>query len=208
MSDGPTLTLVAQPLDYFRELVTKALENQRLSTFPEAEFYLVNLLNQFMTADRLYWRGPKGAVPKGAVKDESLVAMLKKALEQPEPQAQSALFRHMGDVSLYVAGFFQDSLNRKLVDVDYYIDMGGTAYRQVAARSDEEILKTLYGELAEKFGSFVDILAEVSDQTAHRSERDLLRTYELWVRTRSERAAKALQEAGILPNETIKKDWQ
>jgi hypothetical protein len=203
MKGKPTLTLVSQPQDFFRELVTDALGKQKVSTQPETEFYLVNLLNQFMKTDRLYSRDATGGVREG-----SLAIMVKEALEEPQPQAQSALFRHVGDVSLYVAGFFQDSLNRKLVDVDYYIDMGGTAYQQVAVRAEEEILKSLYQELADKFGSFVDVLAQVSDQTTPKSEKDILRMYELWVRTRSERAAKALQEAGILPNETIKKDWQ
>ena len=41
-----------------------------------------------------------------------------------------------------------------------------------------------------------------------KTEKDILRIYEVWVRTRSERAAKALQEAGIVPNETIKKEMQ
>lgn len=198
-----TLTLVSQPQDYFRELVTEALGKQKLFTQPETEFYLVNLLNQFMTTDRLYARGPEGEA-----RDEPLAILVKEALEQPQAKAQSALFRHIGDVSLYVAGFFQDSLNRKLVDVDYYIDMGGTAYEQVASRTEEELLKSLYHELAQKFGDFVEVLAEVSDKTSPRTEKDILRMYELWVRTRSERAAKALQEVGILPNETIKKDWQ
>lgn len=203
MPDKTNLTLVSQPQDYFRELVTEALGKQKLTTPPEIEFYLVNLLHQFMKTDRLYSRGPQGGV-----RDEPLAMMIKEALEQTQPHAQSALFRHIGDVSLYVAGFFQDSLNRKLVDVDYYIDMGGTAYRQVAVRADEEMMKLLYGELSEKFGSLVDVLAEVSDRTAQRTEKNILRLYELWIRTRSERAAKALQEAGILPNETLKKDWQ
>jgi len=203
MRGKSTLTLVSQPQDYFRELVIEALGKQKISTQPETEFYLVNLLNQFMTTDRLYTRGPEGNV-----RDEPLAMMVKEALEEPQPIAQSALFRHIGDVSLYVAGFFQESLNRKLVDVDYYIDMGGTAYQHVAARTGEDILKALYQELADKFGALVEVLAEVSDKTSQRSEKDLLRLYELWVRTRSERAAKALHEAGILPNETIKKDWQ
>jgi hypothetical protein len=203
MGDKPTLTLVAQPQDYFRELITEALGKQKVSTQPETEFYLVNLLNQFMTTDRLYARNPEGGV-----REEALAIMVKEALEQPQPHTQSALFRHIGDVSLYTAGFFQESLNRKLVDVDYYIGMGGTAYQHVAIRTDEEALKSIYEELANKFGALVDVLAEVSDRTTPRTEKDILRLYELWVRTRSERAAKALQEAGILPNETIKKDWQ
>ena len=203
MSDKQSnLTLVSQPQDFFRELITQALGNQKVETQPETEFYLVNLLNQFMTTDRLYSYNAEGA------RDESLVGMIQQALEQPQPKIQSALFRHVGDVSLYVAGFFQDSLNRKLVDVDYYIDMGRTAYQHVSVRSQEEILKDVYLELAQKFGALVEVLAEVSDMTSHRTEKDLLRTYELWVRTRSERAAKALQEAGIFPNDTIKKDWQ
>src|SRR5436309_2011161 len=196
------LTLVSQPQDYFRELVTDAMGKQNVLAQPETEFYLVNLLNQFMTTDRLYSRDGQGGA-----REEALALMVKDALEASQPSEQSALFRQVGDVSLYVAGFFQDSLARKLVDVDYYIGMGGTAYQQVAARAEENTLRTIYLELAEKFSRFVDVLAEISDQTRPRTEKDLLRMYELWVRTRSERAAKALQEAGILPNETIKKDW-
>lgn len=194
-SPKPSLTLVAQPQDYFRELVTGAMGRQGVSTRPETEFYLVNLLGQFMSSARLT--------------HEPLALMVKEALEEPHPLAQSSLFRHIGDVSLYVSGYFQDSLTRKLVDVDYYIEMGGTAYQQVAARTDEDHLKVIYLELADKFSRFVDVLAEVSDKTSPpRDEKDLLRLYELWVRTRSERAAKALQEAGIITNETVKKDWQ
>jgi hypothetical protein len=134
--------------------------------------------------------------------------MLKQAFESPQPSAQTAMFRHIGDVSLYVAGYFQDSLSRKLVDVDYYIDVGGSAYKHAASRIDENVQRAVYSELAEKFGSFVDVLANVSDKTTPRTEKDLLRLYDVWVKTRSERAAKALQEAGILPNDTIKKDVQ
>jgi hypothetical protein len=205
MSDGKNaLTLVAQPQDYFRELVTDAMGRQKVSAQPETEFYLVNLLNKFIKTDRLYTRDPNGAA-----REAPLAFMVKEALEEPTSAAQSERFKHIGDVSLYVSGYFQDSLNRKLVDVDYYIDMGGAAYQRVAARcADEEILRAVYEELAAKFSAFVEVLADVSEKTTPRTEKDLLRLYELWVRTRSERAAKALQEAGILPNDTIKKDWQ
>lgn len=203
MREKSPLALVTQPQEYFRELVLEALGNQKLSTQPETEFYLVNLMNEFMTTDRLYGRDEAGAV-----RQDSLALMVKEAFEQPVPHAQSVLFRHIGDVSLYVAGFFQDSLNRKLVDVDYYIDMGGAAYQQVANRAEEDLRKALYLELAEKFGALVEVLAEVSDMTSQRSQKDILRIYEIWVKTKSERAAKALQEAGILPNANIKKDFQ
>jgi hypothetical protein len=197
------LKLVAQPQDYFRELVTEAMGRQRITAQPETEFYLVNLLNRFIKTEHLYQKDADGSTRK-----EPLALMVKEALEEPVASTQSARFKHIGDVSLYVSGYFQDSLNRKLVDVDYYIDMGGAAYQRVAARMEEEILRAVYEELAAKFAAFVEVFAEVSEKTTPRTEKDLLRLYELWVRTRSERAAKALQEAGILPNDTIKKDWQ
>jgi hypothetical protein len=195
MGGKQSLKLVAQPQEYFRELVTDALGRQKVATKPETEFYLVNLLYKYMITDRL--------------KDEALAILLKEALEQPSPLARNTMLKEIGDISLYKAGFFQDSFNRKLVDVDYYIDMGGHAYQQVAYRSDEEILKILYQELSEKFGAFVEVLAQVSDMTSQKTEKDILRLYEIWVRTRSERAAKALQEAGIVPNPLLKKEfWQ
>ena len=194
MEQKQNLTLVAQADAYFYELISAALFHQNVKAKPETEFYLVNLMNGFIAADKL--------------RQEPLALMVKEALEHPEISAQRSLLREIGDVSLYVAGFFQDSLARKLVDVDYYIDMGGTAYQQVAVRADETLQRTVYEELAAKFGSFVDVIAEVSDKTTQKSEKNLLRMYDLWVKTRSERAAKALQEAGILPNETIKKNLQ
>jgi hypothetical protein len=208
MEGKPSLTLVTQPQDFFRELVTEALGRNRVVTKPETEVYLVNLLNQFMTADQLHSWGTEGGSPSSKGSNGSLALMIKEALEISEPAAQSRMFRHIGDVSLYTAGFFQDSLNRKLVDVDYYIEMGGAAYKQVAARTPEEVMRTLFQELAQKFSSLVDVLATVGDKTAQKTEKDILRIYELWVRTRSDRHAKALQEAGIVPNQTIKKDWQ
>ncbi len=47
---------------------------------------------------------------------------------------------------------------------------------------------------------FVEVLAEISEKTTPaKTGADLLRVYERWVATGSERAEKALREAGILP---------
>jgi len=203
MSDQSGLKLVRQPQDFFRELITDALTRQKISTQPETEFYLVNLLNHFMKTDRLYQTDGSGAL-----KQEPLAFMIKEAIEESSTEAKSSMFRHIGDVSLYTAGYFQESLNQKMVDVDYYIDVGYAAYKQVASRTEEEIMRSIYRELADKFANFVEVLADVSDKTTPRSEKDLIRLYDRWIRTRSDRAAKALQEAGILPTTPGKKDVQ
>src|SRR4051794_5774788 len=119
MSRKESLKLVSQPQEYFRELIIEALGKQKLQPKPETEFYLVDLLYKFMNAERLHGRDSNGEL-----KQEALVLMLKQALEHPSQQARNTMLKQIGDISLYTAGFFQDSLNRKLVDVDYYIEMG------------------------------------------------------------------------------------
>lgn len=195
--DKTNLTLVVQPEEFFHELVTQACKSRKVTPKPETEFYLVKLLGQFMNSENLYVRDADGRP-----KEEPLAFMIKDALDQTQIENQRLLFRHLGDVSLYTAGFFQDSLMRKLVDIDYYIGIGGAAYRRVATAHNEAGPRAVFSELADKFGRFVDVLAEVGDQTIPKNEQNLLRIYDLWTRTRSERAAKALQEAGMLPQNT------
>jgi hypothetical protein len=197
------LKLVAQPQEYFYELLDGAFSKRSFKPTAETSFYLVNLLNQFMTTDALYSRDADGRH-----REDALALLVKEANEIPADDAKRALYRQVGDLSLYRAGFFQESLNRKLVDVDYYIDMGGHAYREAASRHEERGLRIVFEELAQRFGKFVDVLADVSDVTMSKSERNLLRLYDNWIKTKSERAERLLNEAGIIPNATTKKSIQ
>ena len=168
------------------------MARQKVAASPATEFYLVNLLNHFIVADRLF---PED--PNGVRRDEPLALLVKEAIDAEEAELKRAMFRQVGDVSLYLAGYFQDSLTRKWVDVGYYVDLGGAAYLQVAQRVDDDSRRPVYAELASKFSRFVDVLAEVGDKTLARPEKDLLRLYDLWKRTGSERIRRSLQEAGI-----------
>jgi hypothetical protein len=197
------LALVIQPQDYFRELVSEAILRQRVVISQESEFYLVNLLNDFMVTDRLYVQDEDGIR-----KNEPLALMLKEALEQPHLEGQKRGFRKVGDVSLYIGGFFQASLAKKVVDIDYYIGMGESAYQNVSIRQEESPMRVLYEELAQKFAKLIEILAEIGEKAYPKSEKDLLRLYDVWIKTHSERAARSLQEAGIIPNQNLKKNWQ
>ncbi len=195
MSRRSLLKLVTRPQDYFRELITGAVRNQNVELSPEAEVYLVNLLNGFLTTDRLF-----AVDAKGQKNDRPLVVQIKEAFEETTREAQRLMFRQVGDSSLYLSGFFQESLRQKLVDVDYYIDMGGIAYSQVASIEGGKNLKKMYGELSGKFSSFVNILAEVSESTTpNQTAKDLYQLYETYLETGSQRAENALKKAGICP---------
>ena len=122
---------------------------------------------------------------------------------QRRPRSESLALQRIGDVALFIAGFFADSLAHKLVDLDYYIYMGGSAYGSL---SDEvrgtvrgRALAGVYAELAAKFQIVVDVLNDVRDETRRSSDIDLLRTYEVWLKTGSRRAAALLRQNGVVP---------
>jgi hypothetical protein len=174
------------PVEYFRELVDAAMQHQRVSAQELTSFYVVNLLASFMHLDH-----------SPGARDEALGVRLVKALGAQGAKQRDEL-RHVGDLSLFISGFFSDSLNRRLVDVDYYIQLGEHAYGSLARRDGP--FGDVFDELSGKFVAFVDVLSEVSENSAMTSNADLLRLYEKWLRTKSRRSGDLLAARGIVPN--------
>lgn len=179
------------PNEYFRELVEAAMQRQRLAAHELTSFYLVNLLTGFVHRD---------AASSGEG-DEPLGVRFARALQE-EGRRQRTELRQVADRSLFVSGFFSDSLNRSLVDIDYYMQLGEYAYGSLA-RQDDETWGDVFDELACNFAAFVDVLGEVSERTALTSNSDLLRLYEKWLRTGSRRSGDLLASRGIVPNASV-----
>lgn len=177
-------------VEYFKELVDQAIAHQRIDAQEVTAFYVVQLLAGFLQR------------PAEQDADEPLAVRLIRALESGGMQRRMSL-RHIGDVSLFVSGFFSDSLRRKVVDIDYYVRIGGVAYTTLS-RHETDTLAPVFAELAEKFVSFVDVLSEVSERSACASNADLLRLYERWVKTGSLRSGQLLVERGVVPNASAK----
>jgi len=179
-------------VEFFKELVDGALAHQRLAANELTTFYVVQLLASFVER------------PSTAADDENapLAVRLGQALEAGGMRQRTTL-KQIADHSLFVSGFFSDSLNRKLVDVDYYVSIGGYAYTALS-RFETDTFSPVFAELAEKFVGFVDVLSEVSERTACSSNGDLLRLYERWLKTGSRRSGQLLIQRGVVPNSSIK----
>jgi hypothetical protein len=178
-------------VEYFKELVDGALTHQGLAIQELTAFYVVQLLTSFL-------QRPSA----GDNSDEAPLALrLAQALESGGSRQRASL-RHIGDVALFVSGFFSDSLNRKLVDVDYYVSIGGCAYNALS-RVETDTFSSVFAELGAKFVGFVDVLSEVSERTSCTSNVDLLRLYEKWLKTGSRRSGQLLVERGVVPNASI-----
>ena len=181
------------PAEYFKELVESALARQQLQPGALTAFYLVNLLCQFVRLD--------GGPPAGG---EPLALKLGRALESAGSQQRTHL-KQLGDCSLFVSGFFSDSLQRRAVDVDYYASMGAYAYGSLSR--DGDTFATVFSELSGRFVDYMDVLADVSERTAMSSDVDIFRLYEKWLRTGSTRSARKLIGRGIVPNSSIGKGF-
>jgi len=193
-----TIQPVASLKEFFRDALHDALVNQHVAVEDQTEHYVVNLLTLFSDADALYERDENE--PRSRLKP--LALMLGEALDAPTQEARFRGLQRLGDVSLFIAGFFSAGFARKLVDIDYHIAMGGRAYGTLAdncgpARGRN--LRSVFAELATKFTPMVDALNEISESSYQHSDRDRLRLYELWVKTGSERSRTLLRKLGIEP---------
>ena len=197
---GSSVQAVTSLQEFFKDSVAAAMAKQGVAADDHTAYYVVNLLTLFARHETLYERGKPGP---GL---QPLALLLAVAAESRDREARNAILRRVGDTSLFVAGFLGDGFARKLIDVDYYIDMGGAAYGRlsdgVRGTRDGRAFGTVFAELAAKFSDFVDVLAEIRD-SGRGAAIDVLRLYELWLRTRSKRAARLLREHGLTPNATL-----
>jgi len=181
------ISTLNQPIEFFRGLVLGAVENQRIRINEDSEYYLVNLLVKYMQSDVFH----------NTAKDPLAIKLHRSMIVEQAERVR--ILREIGDFALYMSGFFADSLNRKIIDIDYYIAMGGAAYFNLSHALAQAALQDLYKDLHRRFITYVDILSEVSDQAFSHSNKDVLRLYEKWLKTRSERLKALLKKEGIVP---------
>ena len=200
-----TIQPVASLKEFFRDALHDALSHQHVAVEGETEHYVVNVLTLFSDADALYERHSQHKEARhhdSRKRLKPLAMMLGEALEAPTHEARFRGLQRLGDVSLFIAGFFSQGFARKLVDVDYHIAMGGHAYSALAESCPPARARTMrqvFAELAAKFQPMVDALNEISETAYQHSDQDRLRLYELWVKTGSERSRQLLRKLGVEP---------
>jgi hypothetical protein len=174
--------------EFFRDQVDRAFRDRGLAPGALTEHYLVQLLATY------------AAQP---IEDRPLGLKMLESADAPPRERRSQL-REVGDTSLYVSGFWAESLADKLVDVDYYIDLGGSAYGELARGGSgwtRDPFGDVFAELAANFARFVEVLMVISRRTAPVStNEDVVRLYQRWQRTKSRWVAARLASLGVFPS--------
>ena len=182
---------------FFEDAVQSAIAHQHLKIHHETAIYLINLLYIAIHTERVF------DMDSNRQGHKPLALIYGEALDAPSISHRDMALKRLGDISLFISGVFANSLKRSLVDVDYYINMGGNAYsflaesRRVSRQTDA--YKIVYLELSEQFTSLVDVLAEVCEESHGDTSADIMRLYEIWQRTGSQRSLKKLRSVGIEP---------
>ncbi len=164
---------------FFQEVLSAALDHSGMTVSPSTEYYLVGLLGEFA---------------KARISDAPLGLRLV-GTEDGAKRVQA--LKEIGDTSLYVSGFFAESMSRRLVDLDYYMGMGGAAYAELSGRLGSTAAAEVYAELARRFPAFVDVLARIRSQVNFAGD-DVVNLYREWMRTRSDWIEERLGKMGVL----------
>jgi hypothetical protein len=187
------------PRALFAELLAGALQKVQLQPSPMAVAYLVELLDERVLENHDGLEGEQGLA------EALLVA------QRDDGVDRIRRMRGLGDHALFVSGFLADSLLDGAVDASYYRQIGCSAYGDVVSglrsRGESGVWTGLYRELAECFGDFAEILAEVGDRTRPGQPKNWLGVYDRYLLTGSARDRDLLLRAGYLPPDRSGLRW-
>lgn len=191
--------IVTSASSFFQELVHEGLTERKINTFPLVSSYLAEMLQHFVSTNNLFEEDEAGRLRQRTLAEQYLEAF------NVENKERIDRLKRLGDSSLYISGFFGDSLKRKIVDIDYYAEIGGSAYSSLAKHVRDDILSKIYTEFSGRFMEFVDVLTYISQKAQIQSNEDILRLYDKFVETGSELAKEQLLEKGIVAPGLTKK---
>jgi len=132
-------------------------------------FYSSLVMDKFGDAGK-YFNVSEG----GQIKDKTLGVMLLEAGHM-SGEAKKSRLKDIADTSLLVCGFFSKSLNRKIIDLSYYQELGQSAYVQLNQVTPSFYdTPSFYRMFAGNFHKVTSIMNFVADKTLGNSDSPLL----------------------------------
>lgn len=98
------------------------LNKKSLCPIPESViYYSSDVLDKFALSEEFF------EISEGKVREKILGMKLLEAT-QLSREDQKRVYKEVGDMSLMVCGYFSESVNKKIVDIHYYSQLGRMAY--------------------------------------------------------------------------------
>lgn len=194
MSNNKNVIFIS-PEQHFAELLKEACAHRNFQILPASETYILNMLNHYIDSRNLF--SPLILDQESERLPDTFAELYLTALNSDDPKNRTYM-KILADKALYLSGFFGDSLQRRSVDIDYYMGIGASAYSNLAAWTKEETTAAVYSTFSKKFIDYADLLSYISDKSALQSEQNILKLYERYVKTGSDLARDKLAELGVV----------
>ncbi len=172
--------------EYLQEKVEWSTLAEPLEISETTKFYVVDLLTRFERTEHLFTAEP--------------LAMMYARAMRGDAATQVRELKKIGDTALWNIGFFSEHLQKGIVSMNYYMDMGSGAYSALSAQlASEDVFANLYHELSENFYGLTNVLKRLAaaDHVANNSE--LLQLYERYLKTGDESIRELLIKEGMIP---------
>ncbi len=186
--------LVADNLfSFFFDQVRSARKVHGTDVRDYTEFYLVNLLTHFGRSPNLF------EVNGERVDDRPLAIRLLESRRLRSSSNNLRDLKQLADSTLYVLGFFSQSLRRSTVNMKYYAGLAESAYGDLAvitAGRRAEARDSAFAELSVQFDDCVGLLSEVAHR-GRQDDTDIMNLYRRWRESGDKQAARQLRTLGI-----------
>lgn len=162
---------------HWHELVQDAEKDCHQQLGEELESYLVFLLMRFMR---------KTEISQSVMAERYLRGIQLQGAERNQE------LQEIGDECLLFSGFFPKIARKRRVSVQYYVELGRSAYDQLSSVMRKSTAP-LFQQLAERFIACMEVLDCLSGRGQGR-EQDLILLTELWQECGSQNAREMLQQ--------------
>jgi len=163
----------------WQSLVRDAEELNGVQLDEELESYLVFLLMRYTECTQLAARVMALEYLNGA---------------QTFGNERKERMRDVGDQCLLFSGLFPRRAERRRVRISYYVDLGRSAYQNVADMA-QSAMASMFAQLSESFVSLMDTLQAMRRIDPHSETLAPIAAYDLWLDTNSKQAHRVLCES-------------
>lgn len=160
--EGGGVIQTARLSEYFHHAVHRAASRRHLSADQATLHYLSLLLSNYARSEQVF------DYDNQRLQLRPLALLYSEALGARSQRERRLWLQRLGDLALFVGGLFAGQLSRRFQDLDYCVAMGGNAYgylQQTATRPSDQGQAAVFGELAERFERFIDVVAIVTGRS-------------------------------------------
>ena len=176
-------------LHLFRSLLNEGFKRISIHVSLPVQAYMRELLISYIPSNRLFDEDKDS----GQKNLKSLAELYLKA-QKVSFNEKRILLQQVGDRSLYLGGFFREALNKRLVNLNYYMNIGKSAYGHLAEDHPQE---DMFRELSYFFSDLMDVLSYISQKNSIRTDQDLLKLCKHYLRTGSKISRYQLEDHGF-----------